>query len=114
MGRLDEHVGIVTGGAQGIGGATARRLAEEGARVLIVDIDAEAAERNAAVIANAGGEAAVLIGDVTRHADVKAMVVDAVKRWGKLTLLVNNAYGGSAESRGSAVDVSEVGLELRA
>ncbi|MCC6629471.1 MAG: SDR family oxidoreductase [Chloroflexi bacterium] len=107
MARLAGHVAVVTGGAQGIGGATARRLAEEGARVLIVDIDAPAAERNAATIATAGGEAAVLIGDVTRHDDVRRMVETAVTRWGKLTLLVNNAFGGAPGMRGSAVDVSE-------
>jgi NAD(P)-dependent dehydrogenase (short-subunit alcohol dehydrogenase family) len=107
MARLAGQVAIVTGGAQGIGGATARRLAEEGARVLIADIDAAAAERNVATIAAAGGEAVAIVADVTRHEDVRRMVGEATTRWGKLTLLVNNAYGGTPESRGSAVEVEE-------
>src|SRR5579884_4069462 len=55
MQRLAGQVAIVTGGAQGIGGATARRLAEEGASVLIADVDREMAEKNARTIRDAGG-----------------------------------------------------------
>ena len=55
MQRLSGQVAIVTGGAQGIGGATARRLAEEGASVVIADFDDAAAEKNVATIQAAGG-----------------------------------------------------------
>ena len=111
MGRLTGKVAIVTGGAQGIGGATARRLAEEGAGVLITDIDGAAAERNAAVIRDAGGDAAALAADVGKHENIRAMVDEAVRRWGKLTILVNNAYGFTPDARGSAVEVSEEGWD---
>src|SRR5437764_10318660 len=107
MPRLDGQVAIVTGGAQGIGGATARRLAEEGASVLIADVDRAAAERNAATIRDAGGAVATLATDVGRHADIRAMVDEAVRRWGKLTILVNNAYRFGPSAAGSAVEVSE-------
>ena len=106
MRRLAGQVAIVTGGAQGIGGATARRLAEEGANVLVADIDHAAAERNAATIRAAGGTVATLLADVGKHEDIRAMVDAAVERWGKLTILVNNAYV-AGQARGSAVAVSE-------
>jgi NAD(P)-dependent dehydrogenase (short-subunit alcohol dehydrogenase family) len=105
MQRLVGQVGIVTGGAQGIGGATARRLAEEGARVLIVDVDATAAQANLERIQGAGGEAAVLVADVGTAAGVEAMVDRAVSLWGKLSILVNNAYSGFA--RGDALSATE-------
>ncbi len=108
MQRLAGQVAIVTGGAQGIGGATARRLAEEGAQVLIVDIDQETAEKNAETIRAAGGTVATLRADVGKHEDIRVMVDEAVRRWGKLNILVSNAYNpiGGGDS-GSAVDVSE-------
>jgi len=106
--RLQEQVAIVTGGAQGIGGATARRLAEEGASVLIADIDGEAAERNAQTIRETGGVVATIVADVARGDDIRAMVREAVGRFGKLTILVNNAYNVTGnDERGSAVEVSE-------
>ncbi|HZW29186.1 MAG TPA: SDR family oxidoreductase [Isosphaeraceae bacterium] len=112
MQRLAGQVAIVTGGAQGIGGATARRLAEEGASVLIADIDDAAAERNVQTIRAAGGTAAAVHADVGRHADIRAMVDEAVRRWGKLTILVNNAYSPIGENQdGSAVEVSEEGWD---
>lgn len=108
MQRLADQVAIVTGGAQGIGGATARRLAEEGARVLIADIDGNTAEKNAETIRNAGGTAAVFVADVGKHDDIRLMVDEAVRLWGKLNILVNNAYSPSgADTNGSALDVSE-------
>ncbi len=90
----------------GIGGATARRLAEEGARVVIVDIDRDAAEANARGIREAGGEAAVRAGDVGRDEDIQGAVDDAVERWGTLTILVNNAFAGYPGSRGPATELS--------
>ena len=79
MGRLQDRVAIVTGGAQGIGGATARRLAQEGARVLVLDVDAPGAEANVRRIREAGGIAEHLEGDVGRSADLRAMVEGAVE-----------------------------------
>jgi NAD(P)-dependent dehydrogenase (short-subunit alcohol dehydrogenase family) len=107
MPRLAGQVAIVTGGAQGIGGATARRLAEEGASVLIADIDQETAERNAATIREAGGTVAALQTDVRQPEAISAMVEEAVRRWGRLTILVNNAYAPpEGGARGGAVELS--------
>lgn len=107
MADLRGHVAIVTGGGQGIGGATARRLAADGASVLIADIDGETAEQNVARIREAGGTASAIVADVSKSADIKAAVDAAVEQWGKLTILVNNAYGGAANFKGTAVDVPE-------
>jgi NAD(P)-dependent dehydrogenase (short-subunit alcohol dehydrogenase family) len=103
--RLAGRAAIVTGGAQGIGGATARRLAEEGARVLIVDVDADAAAHNAATITSAGGEAAVLLTDVGTEDGVREMIQRAVDRWSRLDILVNNAY--ASPGHGAAVEVPD-------
>jgi len=104
-GNLAGKAAIVTGGAQGIGGATARRLAAAGARVLIVDVDAQAAAANAQTITQAGGVAACMIGDVSQEEAAKAMVARAVGEFGRLDILVQNAYGGGRDRAGSAVEV---------
>jgi NAD(P)-dependent dehydrogenase (short-subunit alcohol dehydrogenase family) len=105
--RLSDRVAIVTGGAMGIGGATARRLAEEGARVLVVDVHADAAARNVAAITAQGGVAEALQSDVGSEDGVRAMVDQAVNRWGKLDIVVNNAYAGVGGPKVDAVAVSE-------
>jgi NAD(P)-dependent dehydrogenase (short-subunit alcohol dehydrogenase family) len=107
MGRLDGRVAIVTGGAQGIGGATARKLAAEGAKVLIADIDEATMARNAVRIRAAGGTVETIVADVSESAQSKRMVDAAVGHWGALHLLVNNAFAGGKELHGSAVEVSE-------
>ena len=107
MERLAGRVAIVTGGAQGIGGATARKLAAEGARVLIADIDEAAMDANAARICAAGGTVATLHADVSDRAQNQRMVETALDAWGALHILVNNAYSGDAEMQGSAVEVPE-------
>ena len=100
-------VAVVTGGAQGIGGATARRLAADGARVLIADLDPMAAEGNVARIRAAGGIAEMLIADVARPEELRATIDAAVGHWGRLDLLVSNAYGGGPGADGSALEVEE-------
>ena len=108
MRRLDGQVAIVTGGATGIGGATARRFGEEGARVLIADINLAGAQANVERIRAQGGTAEAIETDTGKHADIKAMVDRAVELWGSLRILVNNAYSPSSEdSHGGAVEVSE-------
>ncbi|RME64169.1 MAG: SDR family oxidoreductase [Caldilineae bacterium] len=107
---LRGRVAIVTGGAQGIGGATARRLAEGGARVLIADVDMEAAAANQARIVDAGGEAEIIHADVAMAADVEAMVGRAVERWGRLDILVNNAWGRH-EPDGSVITLTETAFD---
>ncbi|MBV9168526.1 MAG: glucose 1-dehydrogenase [Chloroflexi bacterium] len=94
MQRLRDRVAIVTGGGMGIGGATARRLAEEGARVLVVDVDGEAARSNVERIRSAGGQAEALQSDVGTEDGVRHMVEEAVGRFQTLHILVNNAFGG--------------------
>jgi NAD(P)-dependent dehydrogenase (short-subunit alcohol dehydrogenase family) len=107
MGRLEGQAAIVTGGALGIGGATSRRFAEEGAKVLVSDVNDEAAAKNVETIRAAGGVAEAFHADVSSHADIKAMIGKAVDLWGRLDILVNNAYAAPDGSKGSAVDVSE-------
>lgn len=101
------QVAVVTGGASGIGGATARRLAADGAKVLIADINEETAQDNAARITAAGGEASVVVADMSNSADIKAMIEDAVVHWGRLDILVNNAYSPTAANDTDIPDTSE-------
>jgi NAD(P)-dependent dehydrogenase (short-subunit alcohol dehydrogenase family) len=105
MQRLADQVAIVTGGARGIGGATARRFAEEGARVLIVDFDGAEALRNLERIRASGGQAEALEADVGTLLGVQGMVDRAVSLWGKINIVVNNAYSGGLH--GDAVAVTE-------
>jgi 3-oxoacyl-[acyl-carrier protein] reductase len=88
MGVLDGKVAIVTGSARGIGRATAELLCEHGARVLVNDLDADAAEQAAGEIA---GETAVHAGDLTRSGAPDALVQAAIDAWGKIDIIVNNA-----------------------
>ena len=107
MKKFADKVAVVTGGAAGIGGATARLLAEKGASVLIADVNIPEAEATAATIRGAGGTAEVIATDVGSHDDIAAMVQRAVDRWGRLDILVNNAFSPTDESDGDALTVSE-------
>jgi 3-oxoacyl-[acyl-carrier protein] reductase len=88
MGVLDDKVAIVTGSARGIGRATAELLSEQGAKVLINDLDGDAAEQTAGELA---GETVVYAGDLTKEGAPDDLVRTAVDAWGKLDIVVNNA-----------------------
>lgn len=89
--RLEGRVVIVTGGGHGIGRAYTRRLAEEGARVAIAELDAEAGERLAAELVRAGHEALAVATDVADRSSTEAMAAAAFSRFGRVDGLVNNA-----------------------
>ncbi len=88
MRGIEGRVALVTGAGRGIGEAIARRLASEGASVLVNDLDAEAAS---AVAAELGDRGAAIGGSVARPADAEAMVARVQERFGSLDILVNNA-----------------------
>jgi NAD(P)-dependent dehydrogenase (short-subunit alcohol dehydrogenase family) len=89
--RLENKVAIVTGGASGMGAATARRFAREGAKVMIGDVLEDEGRKVAADIASAGGTAAFAKLDVTDEENWKSLVEETVRQFGKLDILVNNA-----------------------
>ncbi|CAB5027321.1 unannotated protein [freshwater metagenome] len=88
MGVLDDKVAIVTGSARGIGRATAEILIEQGAKVLINDLDGDVAEQTASEL---GGETVVFAGDLTDPAAPAKLVKTAIDAWGKIDIIVNNA-----------------------
>jgi 2-hydroxycyclohexanecarboxyl-CoA dehydrogenase len=91
MRNLSGKTVIVTGGGGGIGGATCRRFADEGAKVAVFDMTLEAAEKVAANIRSAGGEASAFQCDITQRDQVDAAVQAAEATLGPIDVLVNNA-----------------------
>ncbi len=110
MGRLDGKVAFITGGGGGIGRATAERFAQEGAKVVVAEINVElgeaAAQSAREFAANSGGDAHFIKCDVTETADVQAAFAETVSRYGKLDILHNNA-GGSTVQDGPVTDAPE-------
>ena len=110
MARLAGKVAFITGGGGGIGRATAERFCEEGAKVVIAEIDAArgAAAANSARARgkNSGGDAHFVECDIREHAQVEAAFAETVRRFGGLHVLHNNA-GGSSPEDGPVTDVSE-------
>jgi len=89
--RLRDRIALVTGAASGIGAATARRFAREGAMVAINDAKPEGLDAVAGEIRAAGAKALVLPGDVTKKADCERIVQDVTRTFGRLDILINNA-----------------------
>ena len=91
MARLQGKTAIVTGGGGGIGGATCRRFAREGAQVAVFDLNLESAGKVAADIVAAGGKAQAFRCDITNRVEVDTAVAAAVAAFGPIDVLVNNA-----------------------
>jgi NAD(P)-dependent dehydrogenase (short-subunit alcohol dehydrogenase family) len=89
--RLRDKVAIVTGGANGIGRATCELFAEEGARVVVADIERDAGRETVDRIKSAGGMAILAETDVSKEADVERMVRDSVNAYGTVDVLVCDA-----------------------
>jgi NAD(P)-dependent dehydrogenase (short-subunit alcohol dehydrogenase family) len=90
-GLLEGKSALITGGGGGIGRATALAFAREGGRVAVADVAIEAARETVALVNAAGGQAISLSGDVTRDAEVRAMIEDVVRTYGRLDCAFNNA-----------------------
>ena len=89
--RLQEKVAVVTGGGAGIGSAIAKAFADEGAKVVVADVDFEAAQRTASVISTSGGTALPTHTDVSDPASVQKMVAFVAAQYGTVHILMNNA-----------------------
>src|SRR5213083_1547517 len=96
--RLAGRVGVITGGAGGIGGAGARLFAQEGAALALLDMDDEQGNATVTAIGDDGGQAVFVQGDASDPADVERLVRRAVSDYGKLDLLWANAGTGVARS----------------
>lgn len=104
--RLPGKVALITGAGGGIGRASALLFAREGAKIVVVDIDAGAGHETVAQVRRAGGDAAFTRADVSQDADARAMVEFAERSYGALHVLFNNAGVFPAED-GSVVDTPE-------
>ncbi len=98
MGRLEDKVVIITGAGRGIGYTTAHLFSDEGAKLVLNDIDAERGSKAAEEIVAKGGEAVFVHGDVASSADWKKMVDATMETYGKIDVLFNNAGMGGFKS----------------
>ena len=117
--RLAGKVAVVTGGAVGIGQATCVRFAEEGAAVVVADINVAEGTETANQINKAGGRALFVATDVTQEESIRQMVAASVKAFGKIDILVNNAaifvlrgIEATPEEWRQILDVNVIGTSL--
>jgi NAD(P)-dependent dehydrogenase (short-subunit alcohol dehydrogenase family) len=112
VGRLEGKTAIVTGGGGGIGGATARALAREGASVAVVDIDGDRAAKVVVSIVEAGGTAISLQADLSEEAEVVTTVEATVAQLGRLDVLHNNAALTDSEFLSRDTKVTDLALDV--
>src|SRR5215471_15409897 len=105
-GRVDGKVALVTGGASGIGRATALAFAREGAKLVIADTNEDGGQQTVHMITEKGGEAIFVRTDVSQAVEVQALISQAVATYGRLDCAHNNA-GVSSPVRASIADYEE-------
>ena len=93
MDRLKGKVALITGAGMGMGREASVLFAEEGARIVVADIDGVAAQATVELVERAGGQAVAVTGDVALETDVRRMIDEGVQRFGALHVLYNNAGG---------------------
>ena len=98
MGRVQDHVAVVTGAAKGLGEAISHRLAQDGAKLILADIDEPGLATAAIKIRNAGGEVLTFVGDITEEESAFRLVEMTIEHFGRIDILVNNV-GGSRNSK---------------
>jgi 3-oxoacyl-[acyl-carrier protein] reductase len=98
MGRVQDRVAVVTGAANGLGKAIATRLAEEGARLVLGDVEAAGLDKTAASLGPLGTEVETVVGDLTEEGPAQQLIQTAVGRFGRVDILVNNV-GGSRNAK---------------
>jgi NAD(P)-dependent dehydrogenase (short-subunit alcohol dehydrogenase family) len=111
-GRLDGRVAVVTGGASGIGRATALRFLDEGARVVVGDLNESAGKELADRVAGHADRFRFLPSDVSSEADVAALVAEATSTWGTIDIMFNNAGIGGAFGPITEIDVDHWDLSF--
>src|ERR1051326_7560082 len=89
--KLQDQVAIVTGAGRNIGEEIAKVLAQNGARVAVVDMDPGRGNKVAGEIVGHGGEAAAFVADISSEADVAKLIKDVTDKWGRVDILINNA-----------------------
>jgi NAD(P)-dependent dehydrogenase (short-subunit alcohol dehydrogenase family) len=105
MARLQDKVTIITGGASGMGRVAARMFAAEGAKVVVADVTAPAAQSVVDEVTSAGGTAIAVVADVSKEPDAKRMIDETVAAFGRVDVLYNNA-GIMPEADHSVIDTS--------
>jgi 3-oxoacyl-[acyl-carrier protein] reductase len=108
--RFSDKVAIITGGANGIGRATAHLMAAEGGKIALVDVNVDAMQLVAERITAKGGTVSTIQADVLSEAGVEAMVQSAISTYGRIDILVNGV-GGSTIIERSGAPVEELGLD---
>ena len=115
--KLENKVAIITGGASGMGLEDAKLFAREGAKVVLIDVAAEALKAAAAEIEAAGGTALALTADLRKKEDIEAAVAATMEAFGKIDILVNNA--GIFDKYATVLDTSDalwdlvIGVDLK-